>query len=98
MEGPGGVRISVGPRWVSDIQQYVTLVAGKAMYVTFRINQSLIGFVCIYAPTEARSRSRFWSTVLLMLCLLWILGLLEETLIILRLWMIGVKTLLMFLL
>lgn len=63
MSRGGGVRIFVGPRWVSAIQQHGTLVAGRAMYVTLRIDQSLVGFLCIYAPTEPTARARFWSSI-----------------------------------
>jgi len=59
----GGVCISVGPRWISAIRGHGTLVRGRAMWISLQLNDALIGFLTVYAPTEARLRASFWRQI-----------------------------------
>ena len=74
MSRSGGVAISVGPRWVSCVRDHGTLVAGRCIWLSMQIEDQLIGFLCVYAPTDARLRATFGRR-LWMYYLLWTPGL-----------------------
>ena len=65
------------PHYVSHVQHHGTLVPGRALCVSLLIDGRSIGFLSIYAPTEACARSHFWESLLQSLpCMDF--GLLEE--------------------
>ncbi|MCO5611425.1 hypothetical protein L7F22_065678 [Adiantum nelumboides] len=55
----GGVCISVGSRWLPRVIDHGTLVAGRAMWISLQCDASIVGILCIYAPTTAVERSWF---------------------------------------
>ncbi|MCO5595316.1 hypothetical protein L7F22_049357 [Adiantum nelumboides] len=59
----GGVCISVGSRWLARVLDHGTLIPGKAMWITLQCDASVVGVLCIYAPTTATERSWFWDQI-----------------------------------
>ncbi|MCO5596351.1 hypothetical protein L7F22_050412 [Adiantum nelumboides] len=59
----GGICISVGSRWLPRVIDHGTLVAGRAMWISLRCDASVVGILCIYAPTTAAERSWFWDQI-----------------------------------
>ncbi|MCO5547759.1 hypothetical protein L7F22_001211 [Adiantum nelumboides] len=59
----GGVCISVGSRWLPRVIDHGTLVAGRAMWISLQCDASVVGILCIYAPTTAPERSWFSNQI-----------------------------------
>ncbi|MCO5569045.1 hypothetical protein L7F22_022751 [Adiantum nelumboides] len=59
----GGVCISVGSRWLPRVIDHGTLVAGRAVWISLQYDASVVGILCIYAPTTAAERSWFWDQI-----------------------------------
>ncbi|MCO5573835.1 hypothetical protein L7F22_027610 [Adiantum nelumboides] len=59
----GGVCISVGSRWLPRVIDHGTLVAGRAMWISLQCDASVVGILCIYAPTTAAERSWLWDQI-----------------------------------
>ncbi|MCO5584027.1 hypothetical protein L7F22_037947 [Adiantum nelumboides] len=70
------VCISVGPRLLFSVRHHSTLIAGRALYVAIDIEDTLVGFLSVYAPNTPRERAIFWSQ-------------LADTLPIVNTWIIG---------
>ncbi|MCO5592274.1 hypothetical protein L7F22_046273 [Adiantum nelumboides] len=72
----GGVCISVGSRWLDRVIDHGTLVAGRAMWISLQCDASIVGILCIYAPTTAAQRSWFWDHIVDVLPFVdsWIVG------------------------
>ncbi|MCO5605533.1 hypothetical protein L7F22_059716 [Adiantum nelumboides] len=72
----GGVCIFVGSRWLARVIDHVTLVPGRAMWITLQCDASIVGVLCIYAPTTAGERSWFWDQIVDVLpsVVSWIVG------------------------
>ena len=59
----GGVCISIAQRWMNHIQGHGTIVFGRAIWVSVIVEDRLLGFMSVYAPTEARARAVFWHDI-----------------------------------
>ncbi|MCO5568073.1 hypothetical protein L7F22_021768 [Adiantum nelumboides] len=59
----GGVCIFVGSRWLPRVIDHGMLVAGRAMWISLQCDASIVGILCIYAPTTAAERSWFWDQI-----------------------------------
>ncbi|MCO5599241.1 hypothetical protein L7F22_053342 [Adiantum nelumboides] len=72
----GGVCISVGSHWLPRVIDHGTLVAGRVMWVSLQCDASVVGILCIYAPTTAAERSWFWDQIVHVLPTVdsWIVG------------------------
>ncbi|MCO5563921.1 hypothetical protein L7F22_017573 [Adiantum nelumboides] len=92
----GGVCIFVGERLLSSVRHHSTLIAGRALYVAIDIEDTLVGFLSIYAPNTPRKKANFWSQLIETLPIVstWIIGgdfnnIESETLPIVSTWIIG---------
>ena len=63
MSRSGGVSIFVGLHWISHVKDHGTLIPGHCMWISMQIEDQLAGFLCVYAPTDARLRAIFWQEI-----------------------------------
>ncbi|WP_208972741.1 hypothetical protein, partial [Escherichia coli] len=60
----GGVCISVGSAWRSQVVDHGILVPGRALWIALQFGDHILGVLSVYAPTRARQRAAFWSQIL----------------------------------
>ena len=59
-----GVCIFVSSTFLGSVSEHGILVPGRAMYVILRIADARIGFLTLYASTQARAWYDFWLSLI----------------------------------
>ena len=60
-KGKGGVAILVGPKWADSILQHGCSRCQRALWVTFKYEEDIIGVCNIYALNDYRERVVIWD-------------------------------------
>ena len=58
-----GVCIYMGPCWIACTCDFGTIVCGRAIWVSLQIDDALLGFLSVYAPTDPLARVVMWIEI-----------------------------------